>query len=464
MFEVRDNDGLSRIGRLKIGNKVVETPYLMPVINPNINSPSLKELLERFKIPMIITNAYIIYKTPDLREKALSQGIHKTLGFDGIIETDSGAYQLMVYGDVDITNDEIVRFQEAIGSDIANPLDVPPTPDDPKDVIRAKCRETVKRVHRARDLLLNSRLSLPIQGGVHLDLREKYCKEVEDVAKEAEIIAIGGIVPYLELQRISDIVKIITTVKKVIGHGKPYHGFGVGHPLVIPIMIACGIDLFDSASYALYALDDRVLLPYGTKSLHELSELPCECPICSKYEKEELVQMEKSERQKLLALHNLYVLFAELRRCKQAIKEGSFFEYLEYRCSCHPELMDSLRLLYEETSLLKSLVKIGKKHMKLVHELSLNRPELEIYKRIKNNVYKKYEKEYDLTIEKELPETMEELEIVINEEKSKYENKSVLILFKTPFGLVPDFLIECFPFIQYQISSHLKNRKKANDS
>jgi len=217
MFEIKDMDGLAKIGVLKINNKKVTTPYLMPVVNPNIQNPPLKEIVERFNVPMIITNAYIIYKTPQLREIAESQGIHKLLNFDGIVETDSGAFQLLIYGDIDVSNKEIVQFQERIGSDIANPLDIPPTPNDSREIVRLKCSESIKRIREARDYLLNSRLSMPIHGGIYNDIREWYCNQVKDLARAAEIWAVGGVVPFLETQNFVQPVEALLTVRRILG-------------------------------------------------------------------------------------------------------------------------------------------------------------------------------------------------------------------------------------------------------
>ncbi|NPA85834.1 MAG: tRNA guanosine(15) transglycosylase TgtA [bacterium] len=446
MFEIKDMDGLGKLGVLQLGNKKVRTPYLMPVINPNVQNPPLKELVEKFDIPMIITNAYIIYKTPELREVAEREGIHRLLGYDGIVETDSGAFQLMVYGDVDVSNAEIVRFQERIGADIANPLDVPPTPNDSREVVRLKCQETLKRLHEARDNLLNSRLSLPIHGGLYKDIRIWYCEQVKDLAKDAEILAVGGVVPFLETQNYVQPVEALLIVRKVLGFSKPVHAFGVGHPMVFALMVAAGADLFDSAAYAIYARDDRLLLPTGTKRLHELSELPCSCPVCSKYTAEELKEMEKEERTKLLALHNLYVSFAELRRIREAIREGSLHEYLEYRCSSHPLLVDALKKLYEEASWISKFVKIAKRHgFKYLRPESSHRPEVFQYRKYSERVLPE---PADVLVVKELPDDLNLVDRIAAEVQARFKDKHVELCFASIYGVVPYYLIDVYPYAQ----------------
>ena len=96
-FEVKDTDLAGRSGVLAVNGKKVRTPELMPVVNPNMflqgRAVSPEELKETFGFDMIITNSYIIRKTPGLLEKIQGKGLHDFLNFDGVIMTDSGTFQ-----------------------------------------------------------------------------------------------------------------------------------------------------------------------------------------------------------------------------------------------------------------------------------------------------------------------------------------------------------------------------------
>jgi len=122
-FEVKEKDLLARIGKLKTKTGTIETPLLFPVINPSIQPIPPKRLREEFGFEGIITNAYILKKR--YGDKVADEGLHKFLGFDGAVMTDSGAYQILVYGGVEVSQAEIVNYQERIGSDIATILDIP---------------------------------------------------------------------------------------------------------------------------------------------------------------------------------------------------------------------------------------------------------------------------------------------------------------------------------------------------
>ena len=93
MFEVVKRDGLARIGKFQTNSGVLETPALLPVVNPKICTVSPKELYEEFGFGAIITNSYIIKNNPELKGKAQEIGLHKMLDFPGVIMTDSGTFQ-----------------------------------------------------------------------------------------------------------------------------------------------------------------------------------------------------------------------------------------------------------------------------------------------------------------------------------------------------------------------------------
>ena len=124
----------------------VETPFLYPVINPSIQLVTPRKLKETFGFEAVITNAYILKKR--YGDKVVNEGLHKFLDFDGAVMTDSGAYQILVYGGVEVTQKEIVAYQEGIGSDIATMLDIPTG----WKVTKEQAQETVaETLHRAKD-------------------------------------------------------------------------------------------------------------------------------------------------------------------------------------------------------------------------------------------------------------------------------------------------------------------------
>ncbi|NJE06096.1 tRNA guanosine(15) transglycosylase TgtA [Thermococcus sp. M36] len=342
-FEVKARDAAGRIGRLTVNGKTIETPAIMPVINPKQLIVTPKELKE-MGFGMVITNSYIIYKTPELREKALEVGIHRLLDYDGIIEVDSGSFQLMRYGGVEVTNSEIVKFQHDIGVDIGTFLDIPTPPDTPREKAEEDLRITLERAKEAEEIK-EIAMNAAVQGSTYPDLRTHAARKLSEM--NFEIHPVGAVVPLMESYRYRDLVDVVIASKQGLRPDRPVHLFGAGHPMIFALAVAMGIDLFDSASYALYAKDDRYMTPEGTKRLEELEYFPCSCPVCSRHTPQELREMPKEERTRLLALHNLWVIREELNRVKQAVKEGTLWELVDERARSHPKMFAAYKRLLE---------------------------------------------------------------------------------------------------------------------
>ena len=354
-FEIKSKDVAGRIGLLSVNGRSVETPALMPVYNIQKAVIPVAELAGEFKVRVLMTNAYSLLKNPELDKQARERGIHRLLGFDGIIATDSGSYQLMVYGSVTATNREVLDFEQTIGTDIGSFLDIPTLPDAFKPRAEEQLKETLKRAIEARDATFA--VNAGIQGGRYLDLRKKAAQEI---GRNFRLTAIGGIVPLMESYRFQELVNIIATVKQNLPCNRVVHAFGLGHPMVFSLAVALGCDLFDSAAYSLYAQDDRYMTLSGTKRLSELDYLPCSCPVCNKHGLG-MKELEGDERTSTLARHNLYLSMQEINTVKQAIKENALWELVAMRCRAHPRLLDGLNAMLSHAEWLATLDPITKK-------------------------------------------------------------------------------------------------------
>ena len=124
VFTVKSKDGMGRIGTLETASGTVETPALMPVLNPKRLTIQPSELTA-LGAEIFITNSYLIYRDEELRKIVSEKGLHGFLDFNGPVMTDSGAFQLMLYGNLEINNREITAYQEEIQTDIGVILDVP---------------------------------------------------------------------------------------------------------------------------------------------------------------------------------------------------------------------------------------------------------------------------------------------------------------------------------------------------
>ena len=195
MFEINKRDGLARLGRIKTKHGVLDTPTLLPVVNPKILTLSMKEIKE-CGAQGIITNSYIINKNPELKEVAKEKGVHGLLDWNGPIMTDSGTFQSHVYGEIDMKPEKILDFQKKIGVDIGTVLDVFCEPETRFEEAKKELKETQRRIEESDKNKGSIFLAAPIQGGRHLDLRLKAAQMASQTG--ADVFPIGGVVPLME--------------------------------------------------------------------------------------------------------------------------------------------------------------------------------------------------------------------------------------------------------------------------
>jgi 7-cyano-7-deazaguanine tRNA-ribosyltransferase len=344
IFEIKYKDARGRVGTLKTPHGKIKTPALMPVIHPGKQTLPVGD----YGAELVITNAYLIYKNDHLREKALEGGVHNLIGFSGPVVTDSGSFQLSLYGDVPVSNQEIVEFQEKIGTDIGTSLDIPTPPSVKREIAEKELKITIQRAKESLEVRDKLILNSVVQGSTYSDLRS-HCADILG-GMDFQVHPIGAVVPLLESYRYREVVEVIMASVTHLPDSRPRHLMGAGHPMVFALAVAIGCDLFDSAAYIIYAEDDRLLMPNGTYKLDKLQEMPCCCKVCTSHTPNELRGMDKKERSLLLAQHNLAVSFGEIRTIRQAIIDGSLWELVEQRCRSHPYLLDALRMLknYQE--------------------------------------------------------------------------------------------------------------------
>jgi 7-cyano-7-deazaguanine tRNA-ribosyltransferase len=376
-FEVRAWDGAGRLGDLTVprAGVTVETPALLPVVNPHKRTVPPARLESEFGAEILITNGYILYGSDAFRDRALEDGLHELYDFSGAIMTDSGSFQLSEYGEIDVTNDEILRFQYEIGSDIGTPVDVPTPPDAPRERAESELATTQERLEHAATVDVGEMLvNAPVQGSTYADLREAAARDA--YATGLDVFPVGAVVPLMNSYRYAETVEVTMAAKRGLGADAPVHLFGAGHPMTFALAVACGCDLFDSAAYALYARDDRYLTVRGTEQLADLDYFPCSCAVCTGRSPDELRACGDDERERLLAEHNLHVTFAEIRTIKQAIRRGNLLELVEARARAHPDLLDGYRTLLDHAEALEATDPVSKDAFFYLSADSADRPEV----------------------------------------------------------------------------------------
>ncbi len=194
-----DGSTRARLGRLELTHGVVETPQFMPVgTNATVKALDPADIAAT-GASIILSNTYHLYLRPGHERIARLGGLHRFMGWDKPILTDSGGFQVVSLGDLRVVDDEGVTFrshldgslhrftpevaiavQEALGSDVAVAFDQPVTPLSPRAVVA----EATERTHRwaERSLAAHTRTDQAlfgiVQGGLEPDLRAESTRFV----------------------------------------------------------------------------------------------------------------------------------------------------------------------------------------------------------------------------------------------------------------------------------------------
>ncbi|MFH0748955.1 MAG: tRNA guanosine(15) transglycosylase TgtA [Candidatus Bathyarchaeota archaeon] len=457
-FEIIDRDLAGRVGKLRTKRGIVETPLLLPVVSPSFKPLTPKEMKSDFGCKAIITNAYILKK--NYEKAVLSQGIHEFFRFEDTIVTDSGGYQILVYGDVDVSPEDIIQFQEKIGTDVAVILDIPTGLNARRKRAEYTVEETLRRAKAAHKTLSRKDVLWvgPVQGGNHLDLVSHSAAEISKLP--FDIYALGSPTQVIEHYLFDVLVDMIIAAKTNLSCDRPFHLFGAGHPFMLAFAVATGCDIFDSAAYALYARRGKYMTDSGTIDITRLRYFPCTCKVCTKYIPQELFGLSTGEREYVLAWHNLNLCFAEIRRIKQAIADGRLWELLELRAKGHPSLNQALMQLKKYSAYLESGTPISKvKGLLYFGSSGLNRPE--IFR-------------YSEKIRRWSPSTSADILVLTSQPSSKpfhrskeYSQMFALLskrfkkaipnlhfcVYSIPYGLIPLELDEVYPLSQFEATN-----------
>lgn len=450
-FEVRKKDLLGRIGVLQTKHGMVETPVLLPVVNPNSQVIPAKELQTNYGFDAIITNSYLAWRRH--RGEVAVPKIHELLNFDGVIETDSGAYQILQYGDVEVQPPEIIRFQEELGSDIAVILDIPTDQAVSKKHAKWSVDETLRRADEALKLISKPDILWvgPVQGGVYLDLVAYSAAQMGK--RDFSIYALGSPTPVMQQYRYDTLVDMIMAAKQNLPPHKPLHLFGAGHPMMFALAVALGCDIFDSASYALFARNGRYMTTQGTAKVEDLEYFPCSCPACHNKTPNDFRKLLLVERERFLAAHNLYNCHTEVQTVKQAIVDGRLWELVEARCRSHPALQLAFQRLLKYAEQLEPDTPVHKKKGPFVISPdSLNRPEILRYERA---LVERYSPPAHVKTVVLIPEYyMKPFQENPDQESflSKQRSDLHICSYGLVFGVVPQELLDVYPLSQTEES------------
>jgi queuine tRNA-ribosyltransferase len=310
--------------------------------------------LEEIGIGMLLSNTYHLYLRPGIEVVSRLGGLHRFMGWNRSILTDSGGFQIFSLSKLReisaegvrfrshidgsqhfITPELAVRFQEELGSDVAMALDVCPSfQDSPEQVREAtvtthRWAERCLRAHTAR----GQALFAIAQGGFDPRLRAESAAYL--AALDFPGYAIGGLSLGEPKQRTWEMLKVTAPL---LPAQKPRYLMGVGSPEDILTAVELGVDMFDSVLPTRVARNGALFTDAGRVNIRnshwKQRESPidasCGCYTCRNFSAAYLHHLFRADELlafSLASIHNLFYLQNLMGRIRQALEAGSFLTF-----------------------------------------------------------------------------------------------------------------------------------------
>jgi 7-cyano-7-deazaguanine tRNA-ribosyltransferase len=309
-------------------------PMFYPVYQPQSAMVPVSDWKLHYAIEACIVNGFFLYKNRETRAAfEAGQELHRYLDFDGVVMTDSGAFQGLTR-QLFLENKTIVAFQDMIGADVISPLDLITPPGDKRTIAEKKSLATTKRIKEAFAMAKNTLAGVQ-QGGRFLDLRRQSVESLMEIG--VEYLAIGSLVPFFNKRRnLKFVGDVLRDARRISGPVMPMHVYGAGDPVELPFLVSLGADIFDSASYGHYAADGWYMTAYGAIQKPDrvlAGEYRCECHICRGADNISEVFAEPRS----LAAHNLWTIVETIQRIRRALEEDRLPGMLAHLLETHME-------------------------------------------------------------------------------------------------------------------------------
>ena len=350
-FELVQTDGPARLGRLHTPHGTVHTPVFMAVGTQATVKGLTPHQLEEVGIQVVLGNTYHLALRPGDELIASLGGLHRFMGWNRPILTDSGGFQVyslaasrkiddraaVFRSHIDgalfeLTPERAIHIQENLGSDIAMCLDECPPGDAPEEVRREAVRRTLHWAERcqAAHTRPDQALFAIVQGGTDVQLRGR-CAEALAVL-DFPGYALGGFsVGETEAQMLA----ALASTAALLPVGKPRYLMGVGRPQDILHAIACGVDMFDCVLPTRNGRNAMAFTMAGPVKMrnacHKRDPAPlesdCLCYACRHFSRAYLHHLFLADEMlgpTLLSLHNLAFYCRLLAEARKAIAEQRF--------------------------------------------------------------------------------------------------------------------------------------------
>jgi queuine tRNA-ribosyltransferase len=355
-FELHNTDGAARRGTLTLAHGKVETPAFMPVgTYGTVKAMSPAELKE-IDAHIVLGNTFHLWLRPGVEVIAAHGGLHRFMGWDGPILTDSGGFQVFSLGELRkiteegvkfrspvngdpcfLTPEESMRIQRVLNSDVVMVFDeCTPYPADlsqAEDSMRLSLR-WAERSRRAHEGNPNALFGI-VQGGMHEGLRDVSLAGLLQIGFDG--YAIGGLSVGEPKE---DMLRILAHVTPQMPQDKPRYLMGVGTPEDIVDAVQAGVDMFDCVMPTRNARNGWLFTRHGTVKIknagYRLDMRPldeeCGCYTCRNFTRSYLHHLHRIGEilgARLNTIHNLFYYQELMQGLRGAIAAGTLTQFVQ---------------------------------------------------------------------------------------------------------------------------------------
>ena len=356
-FQLHHTDGAARAGELETPHGKALTPFFMPVATQATVKGLTPEEVRDVGAQVVLSNAYHLYLRPGVETVVKLGGLHKFMGWDGPILTDSGGFQAFSMGPLRKVSDDGIRFrshidgsehnftpelatanQEGLAPDIAMCFDQCIAYGASEKQVRQAMERTHRWAQSCFDAHQSSATGAPsgqalfgiVQGGTFPELRDESARAISAIPFHG--YAVGGLAVG---ENKEDMYRFTGQVADVLPEDKPRYLMGVGSPEDLVEGVARGIDMFDCALPTRVARNGNLFTPEGrvdiTKARYAEQQGPldetCDCYTCRNYSAAYLRHLFRAKELlglRLASIHNLRFVLALMERIRASILEKRF--------------------------------------------------------------------------------------------------------------------------------------------
>jgi queuine tRNA-ribosyltransferase len=347
---LKEGEGKGRLGKIATPHGSFSTPAFMPVGSQGSVKALAPTDLQEIGTEILLCNAYHLYLRPGTEVVRKVGGLHRFMGWDGPILTDSGGFQIVSMSALQkvepegvefrshldgslhfLTPEKVVQIQEELGADIMMTLDdCPPYPAS-LDEVKAAVALTTQWAKRSRGAKRDNKQALfgIVQGGGYPELRRQSIDELMEIGFDG--YAIGG----LSLGEEKEVTfEIAQTVTALLPTDSPRYLMGMGTPEDILAGVKVGVDLFDCVLPTRCARTGLLFTSSGTLNIKHARysndtappDPDCDCYTCRNFSRAYLRHLFLAREllaYRLNAMHNLFYYHSLMRDIRQALAEGT---------------------------------------------------------------------------------------------------------------------------------------------